>query len=455
MALNKVLFVLLVAVATAIIAFILLRMNGYDAGVGAFVIALLMFSAGLPWALKKDKEGFSALPAGDGQTINIVQNCGGSAPAPPGPAPPAPPGPAPLSDKDVRNWVKSINPALTGECQDCVVEHALKMWSADTLAQVKQEPKAKQEVILNAMLAFDCSKQCVLPPSGLNAAEVDQWLHTLEPKLAPACHACLVKIILKLWTVADYNRLQKLEKDQQMGVIQGLLAFNCPNCDLPNNLSLDEVVQWMSGLLTGATQDCYKCGASVILRLWSTQDFAKVKKLSKKSQLQVLQSLMALNCDKVCVAVPSGLTPADLEPWLASILIGNELKGCADSCIVPALVRIWTPAMFAAVKAKPFAEQQVILQGVIAIYCKDACLGGPLTQDQIRYWVGTIIPSLSDACATCIADTAMDKWSGDDFQKVLGMPVPDQIKIARAMAAFNCPHVCQIPPAQEWNYIPY
>lgn len=450
---QKFAIVISIAVIVLVVVFLLLKNNGYSHSEAlglALIPTIIVLIPGIPYAMKNKKEGFTV---GAGDTINIIQNCGGS----PSPSPsPSPPTPTPLSKKDILNWIATIDPSLTSECAECVVNNALKMWNAETLAQLKAKSREQQDTILNAMIAFDCSKQCVIPPSNLNIAQVDQWLRELMPSLSASCHQCAMKNIIKLWSADTYKKLLTMSKAEQQTVVDGLLSFNCPKCDTPDNLLPQEVQQWMAGLITGATPDCYKCGLAIILRMWSTTEFAKVKAMSKASQLQVLKALLALNCDKQCVEVPSGLTPQEVMSWLSTVLINGELSNCASSCIVPVIVRTWTPAMLANVKIKPLLEQQKIVQGIIALNCKEQCFGGPLNAGQLAWYVKNVLPSASADCQSCIVEAAMKNWTPTSFQELLNKSVEDQVKAVRLLADFNCPHVCgNLPAPQVCDYLPY
>jgi hypothetical protein len=211
----------------------------------------------------------------------------------------------------------------------------------------------------------------------------------------------------------------------------------------------------MASLLVGASQDCYKCALTIILRMWSTTEFAKVQAMSKASQLQILKALTALNCDKECIEVPSGLTAQEVSAWLSTVLNGR-FASCTTSCIIPTILRLWTPPMLSSVKLKPLLEQQKIVQGIISFNCQGICFSGPISIDQVSWWVQNILPSASPNCQSCIVSSAMKNWTTDSFNELLGKPLTDQVKTARLLADFNCPDVCgSLPPAQECDTLPY
>lgn len=451
------------AFLVGLISMFLLKNYGYNMTTKrAMAISLIPFALflviGLMWAKKeyKNKEKFMSDSGIDQtQTINIIQNCGSNPQPSPVPPTPVPPTPQPLSKDVILKWIKSVNSKLTNTCNDCIVNSVIKLWNVDTLNKVMKDPMEQQETILNAILAFDCNSQCVIPASKLNPAQVDQWLHTVDESLSPACHQCVMKVILKMWSLDQYVKVLKLDKEKQLNIIQGIIAFNCASCNTPSNLTPQEVQQWMASLISGASQDCYECALSNIMRMWSTIDFAKVKAMNKESQIQILKSLMALNCSKDCIVVPSGLTSSEVKKWVDDLLLNGELTNCVDSCIVPAIVKLWTPQMLADVQIKPRIEQQKVLQGIISMNCGNACFGGALSQGEVAYIVSLVLPEANNECVKCISSEVMNSMSSIEFNQLLSKPVSEQMKVFRSLASYKCPGACVLSPAQECDYPAY
>lgn len=414
---------------------------------------LLFLLIGLALVSKNKKERFGLGSDGldQNQTINIIQNCG-SGPSP-SPIPPGPsPVPTPLKSEDVLKWMNNINSKLTSTCQNCVVENALKLWNTDTLNKIETEPMEKQETILNAMLAFNCSKQCVITSSKLNAAEVDQWLHEADSSLSANCHQCAVGAILRTWSLDEYNLVLKMSEEKQKTVIQALIALNCAACNIASSLNKQEVQQWITGLLTGADVNCYACVLTNILKMWNNLEFAKVKAMDKASQIQILKALMSLNCDKECITIPSGLSSTEVSKWVFGLVKNMDLGTCVNSCIVPFIVRKWTPEMFNEVKNKSTIEQQKILQGVITMNCSNACFGGAMSQGEIEYVVSLVIPEANPACVACIAKEIAATVSPAEFHLLMSRPVFEQSKVFRTMASYKCPDLCKLTPVQECDF---
>lgn len=437
-----------IGIAVSVVVFVLLRVFGFGM-MNSVLLSLIPFAvialAGMKW-MTKAKENFD----NEGQVINIIQNCGGAPqPAPPGPLPP----PSPLNKDEIMKWIETVDPSLTSACKSCIVDSALKMWNSQTLAQLKTMPLEKQKPILDAMLAFDCNKQCVIPPSGLNESAVDQWLRVLMPDLVQNCHHCVLDVILKSWSKDEFSKLLQNAKGDQIKVVEALIAFNCPKCDVPAKIPVVEVQKWVGGLLTGAKPDCYNCIVETVVKMWSTADFARVKSMDKKSQRNVVQALLALSCNKECVEVPSGLTPQEVSVWINSVLVG-ENQNC-NSCIVAQIIRLWTPAMLQSAKLKSKVEQNKILQGIIAMDCKNVCIVGNTKQQEVQAWVHRILPNANNACSACVVNNVVNNYDKLDFHNLLLRPSIDQNKTANLVADFNCPDVCVLAPPQESDYLMY
>jgi len=421
----------------------------------AFIPFILTLIAGLIIVRRQHKkEGYALNLPGDsaGATINIIQNCGSCNPTP-GPTP-VPPGPAPLTKDAVAKWIKSVDTGLTANCSNCIIDKAMQLWNSNLLEQISTLPMEKQKTILNAMLAVDCVSQCIIPVSNLDKQKVIAWVNMIVPTAGVNCQACAVDYILKHWSSQNFSNALVKMKEEQVKILEGIIAFNCPKCDAPIKLDAKAVQAWLTGLLTGANPDCYSCAINTIVRLWSVADFNKIKKMDKKSQIQVIQALLALNCSENCIEVPSGLTPGQVNQWLASILDG-ENNNCYD-CLSAFILKHWTPAMLNTAKQLPKIEQSKVVAGLIAANCQSECLSNStLTKQQVTSWVKQILPTIDAVCVSCIVAKAMQIWNKQDFTEVMSKPTKDQAVIAKAMADYNCPHVCQVEPLEECNYLPY
>jgi hypothetical protein len=436
-----------VAVVVGFVSFFLIKSNKFTTGQSAawaLVPVLIVLAIGIPTIEKKHKEHYSEEMSGDGcnQTINIYQNC-------PGPSPPGPDGP--VKKLDVLAWIKSVDSQLSGGCQDCIANTAVKMWKQSDLAKVKSMAIDRQKVVLNAMLVIDCNSQCIIPPSGLDRKEVAQWVSMIGPELSAQCQECAVNAIMKLWSPNDFAKARIGMKQDQARILQGLIVFNCKDCDI-NKLNPADVQKWLSTILTGAKPDCYKCAVDSIVNLWDVTKFNQVKQMDKKSQTQVVQALIALNCEKECVEVPSGLTPQQAMSWLNTVLVG-ENPNCTN-CLVSAIVKNWSPAILDVVKSKPKADQEKILQALLAMNCQSICHPSPHPENlvmQINAWLRKLLPSLSADCLDCIVKAAASMWDEQQFAELQTKSCDEQVKIVRLIGDFNCAGTCTIPPLSPCN----
>lgn len=400
------------------------------------------------------------------QNINIYQNCGGKPGPSPGPKPKPKPGPAPipvnLSKKDVVSWINSVNSALTNQCKNCITDSVLKTWKEDDMDKVKAKSIDDQKKILDALLAFDCEKQCVItppPPSGLTAAQVQKWLASMYTDLPANCTSCVVSSVLKMWSPGDFAKVQAKSPQDQHSIIQGLLAFDCPHCQTPTpgpgpkplNLYVTaaDAQKFLSSVLSGQSPKCYQCLVSSITKNWTIDNMAKVKAMKKDSQVQVVQALLAFACLKECVSVPSGLTTQEVQQWLNSVLVG--VNSNCSTCLVQSIQKLWTRDSFTQVKAKAKDDQVKIVQGLIAFDCKQTCISTPPHPTnlamEIQDWAEKMLPHEDKNCYTCIVSNGVKMWDEDEFDKVKAMPATTQIQIAQGLIAFNCNTECsQVGP---------
>jgi hypothetical protein len=418
------------------------------------------------------------------QNINIYQNCGGSKPVPgPGPKPIPGPGPKPipvkLSKKEVVNWINSVNSALTNQCKNCITDAVLKMWKQADLDKVKTDSIDDQKKIVDALLAFDCEKQCVItppPPSGLTAAQVNKWVTSAYPGLPAVCYTCIVSSVMKMWTLTDFKKVQAKSASDQHSIVQGLLAFDCPHCQgipvppKPTYVTAADAQKFLSSVLVGQSPKCYQCLVSSITKNWTVDNFTKIKAMKKDSQVQVVQALLAFACLKECVVVPSGLTTQEVQQWLNSVFSGANAK--CSTCLVQSVQKLWTRDQFTQVKAKAKADQVKIVQGLIAFDCKQQCVVTPPHPSnlamEIQDWIEKILPHEDKSCYSCMVSHAVKMWDEAEFDKVKAMPLASQQQIGQGLLGLNCQSECsQVHPPphpgnlameiQEWikNLMPH
>ena len=440
-----------VAIVVGFISFFLIKSNKLSieqSALWALAPVLIVVVIGIAAIEKKHKEHYDD-DVGCNQTVNIYQNCRGPNPSPP------PDGP--VNKSDIVKWLISVDPQLTSTCQDCIANNAVKMWKQADLTNVKNMSKKKKKVVLNALLVIDCNKQCIIPPSGLDRSKVQIWVSMVGKELSVQCQTCVVDSIMKLWSPSDFVKAQLGMKEEQAKLLQGVLAFNCSKCDV-NKLNPADVQKWINTILTGAKPDCYTCVVNTAVNLWNVEDFAKIEMMDKKSQVQVVQALIALNCEKDCVSVPSGLTVREAQEWLVTILVG-ESPTC-DNCIVQAIVKNWSRSILDTVKSKPKDDQLKIVQVLLALNCDRVChpSSNKLTKEDIQKWLVTMMPDVTQKCSDCIVNSAFSTWSSSMPTKeafrteLLSKKCSDQVKIAKSIGAFNCPPgTCNTSPLNPCN----
>lgn len=442
---------IVIALVIGLGTFWLLKYNRVDmkkAGMISLLPVVLTIVVGIIIIEKDEKEKFSETD-GCTQNINIYQQCGGkNTPSPPSP-------PTDLLKDDIEKWIGSVDSGLTSLCKSCVVSSALKLWKKIDLMKVQAIPLDKQKLVLQAMLVMDCDKECVIKPVGLEKAQILAWLAQLAPPLPAGCRDCLVDTILKLWSVSDFQKTVAHPKEEQIHIVQALVALNCKDCDkgIPGNIPAGEVEKWLNGILGGSNVSCLDCVIKTIYRIWKLPEFEKVQKMDKKSQDQIVQALIALNCEKDCIEVPSGVTKSEAMVWISSLTGAKNLDSSCMNCSVQAVMKNWSPSMLANVVKKSEPEQLLILTALQAFNCEKVCSSASsLSSDDAKAWIDSVgLSSLSPACVACAVQAVVKLWKLKMLQDVKAKPKPEQQNILSALIASNCGSVCAPPPPATLN----
>lgn len=432
----------------------------------AGVLFLVVLAVGITITLlmkHHGKETFtSSSTSSDGcvQNIHITQNCdkpsGGGGHVTPSHL-------APLNVGAMKKWIKSINPDLTSGCVQCVVDSAMKMWNMGTLGLVKGMSMEKQKGILDGLLAFDCSKQCVITPATLHppVAQVQQWLSLIMPGMEQSCFKCVTNTVVKMWTLGEFNEVKSKPLPEQAKVVRGLLAFNCEDCAV-EKLSRKQVQDWLSTQLTGAKPSCYGCLVDNIVRMWDFEQFNKVKNMDSKSRRQVIQALIALNCMKECVYVPSGLTKQQVQQWVDSVLTGAN-KACVD-CLVNFVYMKWSVADFRKITAMKKEEQHRVIMALMIFDCDGPCghqpNEGPDHPDikMVQKWVENILQKdnkLDHTCVSCIVNYIHNNNTKKSFAELAHTPTADHAKYIYSVAHHQCVGKCNLHPMKSCSVLPY
>jgi len=308
------------------------------------------------------------------------------------------------------------------------------------LHKVQSKAMEDQKKILDALLAFDCQKQCVVAPAGLTKKEVMAWVGSVYLGLPTNCYNCVVEAIMKMWGPDELAKAKAKAKHDQTKIVRGILAFDCAHCDVVK-LNAGDVQKWLNSVLVGAKKDCTKCLVAAAVKNWSLGDFNKVKGMSKKSQRQVVQAMLALNCVKECVEVPSGLDAHEVHMWLNHLLAG-AMPDCYK-CLADNIMKLWTKDSFKKVQAKSKGDQVKIVQGLVAFHCKGDCMPpAPLTPGEVSAWLKKMLPQASAKCLNCAVEHALKLWDSKVFAGVKAKSPKEQKALAQGMAVLNCPHAC-------------
>ncbi len=382
-----------VSVVVAVMVGLISMENGYDqnqalqlagvAGLLAVILGLLTLKDQrdnyIHKVSKYAREGYDA--NGCNQTINIYQNCKDPQPGP-GPKPEPIPIPEPVSVDAVRKWIDSVDNSLTESCKKCIIDNAVNIWTQSTLVEVQSKDIAEQKNILQALLAFNCSKQCVIAPAVLDRQMVEALVYSIEPNMSTSCAVCMVDSIMQMWTMDDYNRIKEMNQQEQINVLMLIRNINCSTCDVQAKVDPNVVERLISLILVGAKPNCYKCVVQAIVNMWSLQELDDFKKMDRKSQGQVVQAIIALNCKESCTYVPSGITDEEALAWVQSAMpeMNNWLPECV-SCLV-GVVKSWSRDNFRAVQDKSHEEQVAVITNLATVDCQNSCIGSPEPEPQ-------------------------------------------------------------------------
>lgn len=431
------------------------------------VVAITVFLIGLVYCLAiKKKENYDGSVGvgspsssneanGCTQNITINQNCDKSKPQPaPIPIKKA------LSTKDVEKWIKSVNPDLTSQCKKCVVESVKNMWDGHVLELMAHKPMEAQKAVLDALLVFDCKKQCTVTPAELhpNLTEVKKWLSSVVPKMEAECLECVADQIVKLWTEAQFHEALKKHPAEQLTIIDAVYSVHCTDCKGTAKVPRDVLEKWLTVQLTGAKPGCYKCLLDNMARMWDEAQFNKIKKMDAKSRRQVIQSLISLNCLKECVYVPTGLKKGDVSMFVHSVL-GEQGARCMD-CLSEFILKNWTVENYARVKdLMPKDQQQRILHALITLECKNQCSDGHLDKKEVMEWVSSMLERNGDhpgsKCIDCVANQVLSSYNKADYSKLRAETTAEQVKFLHKLGEHACPHACSLSPPVACSVLPY
>ena len=140
------------------------------------------------------------------------------------PCGPAPPGPQHPSKEMSLAYVKQMTPSWSSNCQDCVSDAIVRLWTTKDLDDVKKRTPEQQLNILQAM-TLQCQESCA--PKGVTKEEALAFIDSVVGSGMPDCHNCIANAMVNMWTKEDLESIKKKPAPEQQLMVQALGTFNC------------------------------------------------------------------------------------------------------------------------------------------------------------------------------------------------------------------------------------
>lgn len=350
---------------------------------------------------------------------------------------------------EIQSWLNKMAPNLTPSCKKCVVQNASKLWKQDTFKEVLAKSVMEQQNIIKGLLVLNCEKDCVIKPDGISIKDVDDWLKNF-PELSQDCKDCVARTAVVNWDIAMFNSVKSKPVTDQQNIITALILLNCDKCKNGDSLDLNQVKKWMNGILQGQTVECSECVLNVISKMWNSNDFKKIKAMDLKSQTQILQTLIFMNCEKICVEIPTKLDPQKVMKFIESILVGTNVD--CNTCLVDTIMKNWTPDSFNKVQKMSNADKIKILNGLISMNCLQVCTAPKpaptpvpntrISREQVVDWVDSVGVGENTNCKNCVVDSVMKVWDQNMLNNIRARSREDQIEVFKGLLATNCMSAC-------------
>lgn len=170
------------------------------------------------------------------------------------------------------------------KCVNCLEEKIVAMWSNKEYSDFKSSTKDEQKQYLLAVLSFNCKDICAMTPPPvvtLDPNTVLKWLTVHLPGASKECYMCMVKFIVKNWSVDDFAKLDGMNAEDQAATLQALIGFSCDVCqshEKPQELIRADVYGYLEDrFFKGMKSDCLDCLTDAAMKILDLAKFVQFK----------------------------------------------------------------------------------------------------------------------------------------------------------------------------------
>ncbi len=275
--------------------------------------------------------------------------------------------------------------------------------------------------------------------TSLQPSDVQDWISYINPNLTDVCQICIIKNVINLWSVNDLLKVRSMDTDKQKLILNSILADNCEKiCSV--SLNTNDVMSWIMKFSQNNSEQCLNCPLNSIMKLWSVEDFAKVKSSSEEEQNKIYQALLKINCPE---CLDNKLKPEELLSWLTTVLPDSN-QDCLN-CVMQNLINVWNTNDLANIKSQNLNTQIEIIASILGnINCSDFCVS-PLDRvspNDAYQWIGSLLNGETPRCINCLKDIIVKSWSNTLFNDIKNRTKSEQNNLLQALIKMNCNNIC-------------
>lgn len=229
----------------------------------------------------------------------------------------------------------------------------------------------------------------------------------------------------------------------------------------PTPVNSENIKAWVNSVRPDLTDTCKQCVLDKIISMkWSDKilEEEKLKDISlQKSDIDVI---LAVDCVNQCTAPPANLDRELVKDWVVNTLGHSPMhivlaEPCV-SCIVDAIMRIWSIKEFQDAQALPKDQQLKVIQALRALNCQNCQPSSKLNPEVVREKLINILAGRLPQCFDCVVNSVINIWTLTDWNLFLALNPKDetsgeafnsQSQVIQALIAFNCATECSKIPS--------